>query len=297
MTASTQPIATTRGAAGPKLPKPRARTSWGWTAVAALVGLAFILPALWILIGSVRPSVDILDGLSPLSWNTIFPQSVTGANYRELFRTAGFGQALLNSLFVCVSTVVIGLAISVPASYALAVLRFPGRGLVFAVLVVSFLVPFEAIAIPLAQQFTSWHLDNSYVGLILPGIGNGLAVFNLRQAFRAVPASFREAARIDGASEFRIVRSVYLPLSGSALINSAILLFLGQWTSYLWPLLITTTPERTVAPIALAKTYSEHAFNFGANFAGSVLLSLIPALLLFVLQRFFAQSITSTGTK
>lgn len=265
--------------------------------VGAIVGLLFIGPAAWIVVGSTRPSADILGSLSPLSWATLIPQRITFGNYRDLFAVTGFGRPMLNSLLVCSVTVIVGLAVSAPAAYALAVLRFRGRGFVFAVVVISFLVPFEAIAIPLAQQFTSWHLDNSYVGLILPGIGNGLAIFNLRQAFLGVPVSFREAALIDGGSEPGILGRIYLPLSGSALINSAILLFLAQWTAYLWPLLITTSSSLTMAPLALAKTYSEHAFNFGENFAGSVLLSLIPAFLLFVLQRFFAQSITASGNK
>ena len=273
------------------------RTRWGWTVVGAIVGLLFIAPAAWIVVGSARPSADILDSLSPLSWSTIIPRRVTFDNYRQLFGVAGFTRPLLNSLLVCGSTVVLGLAVSAPAAYALAVLRFRGRSVVFAVVVISFLVPFEAIAIPLAQQFTSWHLDNSYLGLILPGVGNGLAIFNLRQAFLGIPSSFREAALIDGGSEPRILARIYLPLTGGALINSAILLFLAQWTAYLWPLLLTTSADHAVAPLALAKTYSEHSFNFGENFAGSVLLSLVPALLLFVLQRFFAQSVAASGTR
>lgn len=275
----------------------RTHTRWGWTVIAAIVGLLFIGPAAWIVVGSTRPSGDILDSLSPLSWSTVIPQRVTVGNYRDLFTVTAFGRPMLNSLFVCSVTVIGGLAVSAPAAYALAVLRFRGRGFVFAFVVVSFLVPFEAIAIPLAQQFTTWHLDNSYVGLILPGIGNGLAIFNLRQAFLGVPASFREAALIDGGSEPGILGRIYLPLSGGALINSSILLFLAQWTAYLWPLLITTSPNLALAPLALARTYSEHAFNFGENFAGSVVLSLIPAFLLFVLQRFFAQSTSASGNK
>ena len=295
MTALTPPTTTTpvTGTTGPR----RERTRWGWTVVAAIVGVLFIAPAAWILIGSARPSTDIVNSMSPLSWSTPIPQRLTGANYSQLFSIAGFGRPMLNSLLVCTVSVVVGLAVSAPAAYAFAVLKFRGRGLLFAVVVISFLVPFEAIAIPLAQQFTTWGLANTYVGLILPGVGNGLAIFNLRQAFLGIPSSFREAALIDGGSEPRILGRIYLPLSGGALINSAILLFLAQWTSYLWPLLITSSSNLLVAPLALAKTYSEHSFNFGENFAGSVLLSLIPALLLFVLQRFFALSVAASGNK
>jgi len=119
----------------------------------------------------------------------------------------------------------------------------------------------------------------------------------LRLSEQQRPTQPTPRALIDGGSEPRILGRIYLPLSGGALINSAILLFLAQWTSYLWPLLITSSSNLLVVPLALAKTYSEHSFNFGENFAGSVLLSLIPALLLFVLQRFFALSVAASGNK
>ncbi|HYH32532.1 MAG TPA: carbohydrate ABC transporter permease [Pseudonocardia sp.] len=267
------------------------------TVVAAAVGLAFILPAVWILVGSLRPTEDIFASLSPLSWSLFVPEQITFANYVNLFTGAGFGRALLNSVVVCVSTVVFGVVMCALAAYALSVLRFRGRGIVFVVVVVSFMVPFETIAIPLAGLFTDWQLDNTFLGLVLPGLGNGLAIFNLRQHFLGIPPSLREAAVVDGASEFRILTQIYLPLSGSALVNSALLIFLGQWTAYLWPLLITTDLDMFVAPISLARTFSEHAFDFGQNFAGAVLLSLVPAILMFVLQRFFTRSIAETGSK
>jgi putative chitobiose transport system permease protein len=193
--------------------------------------------------------------------------------------------------------VLLGLIVSTLAAYALAVFEFPFRNLVFAIVVISFLVPFEAIAIPLSQQFIDWGLGNTLMGLILPGIGSGLAVFNLRQHFLGIPSSYREAAMLDGASEPRIVLSVFVPMSGAALMNSALLIFLGQWTSYLWPLLLITENELQVAPIALALTFGERAADYGQNFAGSVLLSLLPAVVLLVLQRFFGRVSISSGEK
>jgi multiple sugar transport system permease protein/putative chitobiose transport system permease protein len=214
---------------------------------------------------------------------------VTFENYGDILAT-GFARALMNSLIVCLGTVAIGLLITATAAYALAALQFPFRNLVFAIVVISFMVPFEAIAIPLAQQFSDWNLTNTFIGLILPGIGNGLAVFNLRQFFLSVPPSLREAALIDGASEPRIMASVYLPISGAALANTALLLFLGQWGSYLWPLLVITEPDLQMAPVALAKTVSEHATDYGQNFAGVILLTLVPAILMLFLQRYFTNT-------
>jgi multiple sugar transport system permease protein/putative chitobiose transport system permease protein len=281
-----------------KKPSRRTKTSTVvLTAVSVVAGLAFVLPAVWIFIGSFRPNLEILTSMSPLSWHLIIPSKLTLENYNHLLFDSGFARALLNSFIVCIASVAIGLAMSAMAAYALAVFQFPGRNLVFAVIVISFMVPFEAIAIPLAQQFTSWGLGNSLIGLILPGIGNGLAIFNLRQFFMGIPQSYREAAMIDGASEPRILFSLYVRLSGPALTNSALLIFLGQWTAFLWPLLLISDNSKQLAPVALAGTFGEHAADYGQNFAGTIVLTLVPAVSMFVLQRFFGRLSIGSGEK
>lgn len=253
--------------------------------LAVITGLLFVLPAVWILSSSLRTDEETFSTLSPVTWNTLFPANVTFENYVDLFVSTGFGRALLVSLVVCTLSVILGLLVTVPAAYTLAVLPFRGRSALFAILVVGFMVPFEAIAIPLSQQFASIGLANSVIGLVLPGIGNGLAIFNMRQFFLGVSPSLREAAMLDGASEPRILWSIYRPISGAALANSALLIFLAQWISYLWPLLVVTSADLRVAPIALAHTFSDHVAEYGQNFAGTVLLSIIPAVLMFVLVR------------
>jgi len=267
------------------------------TALAALVAVLFVLPAVWLLLGSLRPGNQVIESVSPLGWHTLWPTSWTLDNYTTLFGELRFGRSMMNSLLVAFVSVVLGLIISVPAAYAVGVLRFPGREAVFAFLVVGFMLPFEAIAIPLAQFFTDWHLNNSYIGLILPGIGSGLAIFNLRQSFRGVPSSLREAAFIDGASDFRIMTRIYMPLNVTAMINSALLFFLGQWGAYLWPLLLVSDERKQLAPIAMARTYTDISVNFGQMFGATVLITIVPALLLLFLQRFFARSIATSGEK
>jgi len=267
------------------------------TGVAAVVGCVFIVPVIWILVGSFRPNLDILSNLSTVSWHLIVPTRLTFGNYTGLLGSDGFGIALLNSLFVCLASVVVGLVISAMAAYALSVFTFRGRDIIFAIVVISFMVPFEAIAIPLSQLFTAWGLGNTLFGLILPGLGNGLAIFNLRQYFRGIPGSYREAAMIDGASEPRILTSVFVPMSGPALTNSALLIFLGQWTAYLWPLLMVSDKNKQLAPVALAATFGEHSADYGQNFAGAIMLSLVPAVSIFILQRFFGRLSIGSGEK
>lgn len=250
--------------------------------------MVFLLPALWMALGSFRPSIEVMSSLRPLSIKSLIPSKFTLENYSVLLFVRQFARNLMNSAIVCIGSVCIGLILSLMAAYALAVLRFRGRTALFAIVVIGFMVPFEAVAIPLSSLFTDWGLANTYIGLILPGIGNGLAIFNMRQFFLGIPDSYREAAMLDGASEPRILFQVYAPLGVPAMINASILIFLGQWSSYLWPLLIISDGDKQVAPVALANTAGEHGINYGQNFAGTVLLSLVPALMMFVLQRFFS---------
>lgn len=272
------------------------RSSPWSTALAVLVCAVFILPVLWLFIGSLRPANEIFSSLSPLSWDILVPSQVSLDNYTAML-FGPFGRALVNSLVVCLLSVAIGTVLCALAAYAVSVLRFPGRGLVFAVIVIGFMIPFEAIAIPLSQLFTGWGLTNTIVGLVLPGIGNGLAVFNLRQHFLSIPRSYREAAMIDGASEPRVFGSIYWPLGGGALVNSALLIFLGQWGSFLWPLLVVSDSDLQVAPVALSQAFGEHTSNFGQHFAGAVILSLIPAVLMFIMQRSFGGLSIASGEK
>jgi putative chitobiose transport system permease protein len=280
-------------------PKNRRRrlggTRWGLTLLAAVIGLVFVAPALWILIGSFRPTDDIFSSLTPLNWGLIIPSRASFNNYLALLTSGGFAHALGNTVLVCIGSVLLGLLLSLPAAYALSAFKFPGRNVIFGFVVISFMMPFDAIAIPLSQLFTDWGLTNTLVGLILPGIGNGLAIFNLRQHFLSIPLSYREAAMLEGASEPRILFSVYVPMSGAAITNSMLLIFLGQWTAYLWPLLVVSDNSLQVAPVALAMTFGEHAADYGQNFAGIVMLSLIPAIIVFFLQRVFGQLSLSSG--
>ena len=276
--------------------RPPSTISRSRTALVYAIAFCAALPLIWLIINSFRTSNDIFASLSPLSIRTIIPESLTLENYERLFQS-GYFAAFGNSLIVSGTSVIVGLVLGSAAAYALAVLRFPGRNAAFFIVVVGFMLPFEVVAIPLYQLFTGWGLLNTYVGLILPGIANGLAIFNLRQAFLGVPASLREAAKIDGASELRVFVSVYLPLNTPSLINSGILLFLSQWTAYLWPLLVTTDPQLQVAPVNLATAFAQYTFDFGYSFAGTVLLAIVPGIILVALRSFFIMTVATAGSK
>ncbi|MFD2795218.1 carbohydrate ABC transporter permease [Promicromonospora vindobonensis] len=264
--------------------------------VAWFVGILFALPLLWMLSGSFRTAGDMFASVYPLSPAILVPQTFTLDNYTTLL-AGPFGLSVFNSVFVTAVTVVVGLLLSAMAAFALAQMKFRGANVVFAVIVLSFLVPFDAIAVPLANVFRDWGLSNTYVGLILPGIANGFAIFVLRQFFLGVPGELAEAARMDGLSWWGIFWKIYLPLSRPALIGAGFTLFLFQWGAYLWPLLVGTSPSVMLGPIALANLATSQQVDFGAIFAGAVLLTIVPLVLLLVFQRQFTASLASTGSK
>ena len=265
--------------------------------IALLISIAFAWPLWWIAVSSIRPSEDALKYISPFELRTLIPDQLSAENYINLF-TGPFLRAITNSLIVAIVGVLVGLVISATAAYVFATARFKGRDVLFAVLVFSFMIPFEVLAIPLSSTVRDLGLENTYIALILPGLANGLAIFMLRQFFLGVPDELSEAARIDGASWARIFWKIYVPLSVPALISAGLIIFLFQWHAYLWPLLVTTDRTMDVGSVAIAQFFGQsYDADYGLIFAAAAVLSLIPALLLLYFQRHFVTSAASSGLK
>ncbi len=261
-----------------------------------VIAVLFFIPLWWVTVSALRPSDAIFRYLSPLSLWSFWPKDLTFDNIVELWQ-GNFRRAITNSIVVSGVTVIFGLVICSTAAFALAVIEFPLRGLVFMIMVVSFLIPFDAIAVPLFGIMRDMRLQNTYTGLILPGVGNGLAVFLLRQFFLGIPKELREAAVVDGLSWFGIYWRIYLPLSGPAMVSAALILFVFQWQAYLWPLLIAPAPQYKVASVAIAQFAGQYDTDFGLIFAAALFISLIPMVVLTLLQRFYSASVASTGGK
>ncbi len=282
-----------------ELPRVRPRMTPLDIALAVLaiaISMAFLMPVIWLLASSFRTSAETFASSSSITLATIWPEHWTLENLQAAI-AYGFLANLSNSLFVAAVTVVVGLLFSSMAAFALAVIPVPGRRILFSTVVLSFLVPFEAIAIPLSRTFHAWGLANTYVALILPGLGNGLAVFTLRQFFLGVPYSLAEAAKVDGASWWKIFWSIYLPLCRPALIGAGLMLFLFQWQAYLWPILVVSRDNLDLAPVSIAKTFGAFSTDYGRVFTETTILAIIPAIILLALQRYFVSSLASSGSK
>ena len=278
--------------------RPQPRVKRGLRLAALFAGaLLFLFPFYYMLVGSLQSEPDTsLRGVLPN------PAGFTLDNYREIDGAINLGRTLFNSGVitggVLLGTVVFGLL----AGYALAVLEFRGKGLLFAGLMLILVVPFQLLTIPLYVLIVrDYGLADSYLGMILPFAINSTAVFVFRQFFMQLPRELFEAARIDGAGELTILTRIAIPLCKPALLTAVLLTFIGPWNEFLWPFLVTK--EQSMQPLAVSlanyiSTVSGAAANpFGAILAGACVLA-APAIVLFVVfQRRFVASQIGSGVK
>jgi len=269
-----------------------------WPLLGLTLGaVVFLFPFYYMVIGALQsePNSD-LSGAFPN------PGNLTLDNLRDINRAINLPRTLLNSgIFtggVLLTTLVLGLL----AGYALARLEFRGRGLVFNAMLLILIVPFHLLMIPLYVMIVrNYGLADSYLGMILPFAVNATAVFIFRQFFLQLPKELFESARIDGASELRILTRIAIPLAKPAILTAVIVTFIGPWNEFLWPFLITKRLDLQPLAVALANFIStvaaRQANPFGAILAGAVVLA-VPAVVLFLaFQRHFVASNLGSGIK
>jgi multiple sugar transport system permease protein len=276
-----------RAAAGEAHPQP-------WIYAVLGGGLVVLVgPFLWMLQGSFRPNRELQQ--VPPSW---IPQHPTLDNYRQLFQVLDFPTFFFNSAFVAASITVGNLVFCSMLGYALAKLRFPGKRTIFALVLGTLMVPAVVLFVPLFVLVSNLGMANSYPGLIFPFLAGPFGVFLMRQFILGLPDELIQAARVDGASEFRIFRSIILPLCKPVLATLGILTFLTSWNQFLWPLVVAQSEDKYTLPVALAiYSIGEKRANYGLLMAGSVIV-VIPVLLVFLaLQRHFVRGIAMTGIK
>jgi multiple sugar transport system permease protein len=259
-----------------------------------IVGLVLMIaPFAWMLLGSFKPRGEFLQSVP--SW---LPKTPTLDNYDRLVSRLDFPRFFLNSIVVAVSVTVGNLIFSPMLGYALAKLRFAGRRVLLLLVLSTLMLPAGATLIPVFVLMSSLGLVNTYPGLILPFLAGAFGVFLTRQFFQGLPDELLEAARIDGAGEFRIFWTIAMPLATPVLATLGILTFLGSWNAFIYPLVMAQEPEMYTLPVALA-TFATGQFqaDHGMLMAGSVIL-VVPVLLIFiVVQRWVTEGIATTGLK
>ena len=275
----------------PAGPRPRRAT---WVYVVLAVGLLITLvPFLWMLLGSFKPEAE-LQRVPPTWW----PEAPSLDNYRELFDRLDFPQFFANSVLVAVAVTAGNLVFCSMVGYALAKLDFAGKRLLFGLVLGMLMVPGVVTFVPLFVLVSNLGLVNTYPGLILPFLVTPLGVFLMRQFMMGLPDELIEAARIDGAGEWRIFLRVIMPLCGPPLATLGILTFLHSWNNFLWPLVVAQSEDKYTLPVALALySVGQNATRYGLLLAGAVVV-ILPVVALFIaLQRYFVQSVATTGIK
>jgi len=265
-----------------------------WIYAVLLVGLFLVvIPFIWMLVSSFKPEAEV-RAVPPTWW----PETLTLDNYDRLFTQLDFPTYFMNSVIVALAVTIGNIVFCSMLGYALAKLSFPGKRLMFMIVLGTLMVPGVVTFVPLFVLTTKMGLSNTLIGMILPFLAAPFGVFLMRQYISALPDELIQAARIDGAGELRIFASVILPLCGPALATLGILTFLGSWNNFLWPLVVAQTEDKYTLPVALALyAVGQNATQYGLLLAGSVVV-VVPVLVLFLfLQRHIMQGIAMTGIK
>lgn len=267
-----------------------------WTYTVLIVSCALMaVPWLWTLSTSVKQPEDVFGSL--------IPPVLSAQAYVDVFTQLPFLRYFANSVIVTVAIVVLNVVFGSAAAYAFAKLKFPGRSLLFGLLLVTLMIPMQVNLIPLYRIMVVIHRylpafgADTLSGIILPSAVQVFGIFLMRQFFESIPDGLIEAARLDGASEFNIIRRIILPISGPGIATLTIFTALGAWNDFLWPLIVAGSDASRTLPVGLALLSRKNTVNWPDTMAG-VVVTAVPMIIVFVvLQRRFIEGITSGAVK
>ncbi len=296
----TTTTAAPRSVTPPRTAPGRARLRLGrraerWLLFAAVLVLTAIvlLPVIVIVLTAFKPAAEV-NAFPP----TLLPGAWTLDNFAKIFNDLPFGRLFVNSLVFAGGVTVFALVFDSLAAYALARIDFRGSRVLLIVIVASLMIPFQATLIPVYQLVAQLGWVNTFAGLIIPRAADAFGIFFLRQFFISLPRDLDNAARIDGAGEFRIFRSIVLPNAVPALLTLAIFTFVNNWNDLLWPLVFTTSPEMgTITSGLTLLTGPSGIIPYGTMMAGSLIAVLPLAIMFLIMQRRFIESVATTGLK
>ena len=286
------------GAAGRRMsgrPKQRLLTAGGYAAMGLAVALVG-LPLFWMLSGSLKTTQEIFS--VPPSW---LPQAPRWENYVDAWNSAPFGRFYVNSIVITVVGTLVKMVNAIFTAYALVFLRFPGRTLIFVVILAGLMIPEQVTILPNYVTLSdvggqSW--INTYQGIILPGAAIAFGTFLLRQAFLGLPREVIEAARVDGCGPVRMIFDMVIPMSSATVVTVALLVAVAKWNEFLWPLVITTSED--MRPLTVGLTYlvnRESTTQWGQVMAATVFV-IMPLLVVFAFsQRLIIDGVTAGATK
>ena len=269
----------------------------GWRIVGYLgmaLGVAFIgLPLIWIVLASLKQHGDIYS--IPVRW---FPEEWYPQNYADATDRVPFFAYFRNSIIVTVILCTIKIVLGVISAYALAILRFPGRNLVFIIVISALMVPSEVTVISNYAMVSQLGWRDTYQGIIIPLAGIAFGTFLMRNHFMSIPHEIVEAARMDGAGPFRLLFQVLLPISLPTLVAFSMITIVNEWNQYLWPFLMAETEASATLPVGLTMLQNNDGVSNWGPVMAATIMTMIPVLLLFLaLQKYMIKGLTSGAVK
>lgn len=257
-----------------------------FTALAVVMAVVCVFPLYWMVVSAVRPNTETFQTTLHL-----LPQKLTGENFAYVANAIPLPRIYANSLLVSIARTVLTLFFASLAGFAFAKLRFRGRKTVFLLVLFTMTIPFDAIVLPSFMTMVALDWADTYWPLVIPFLADSFAIFMMRQYIKAVPTEMIESARIDGASYFRIYRSIVAPVIVPAFITLTIFVFRSSWNDFLWPLVIIRTPDKQMLMVSINNLPPVDSvirdIPWGATMAAACLACIPPLLLFLFLQKYF----------
>jgi ABC-type glycerol-3-phosphate transport system permease component len=261
------------------------------------IAILVLMPLEWVGASSFTTRETVWKNVLPFTWKAFLPDKFSLTGYRQIFE-AGFGRTMINTFILGITTVALSLVVGSLAGFAFARFEFKGKGVLWAITLISFMIPYEATVIPAYTLVNDLGWVNSWQALIVPAIANGTVIFLFRQFFAEIPQDLIDAGRVDGASWPRVLAGIVLPLTRPVLITSAIIVFLAQWNSFFWPQIVAPDAKYRVVQVAVNILGVEQQTSYWDRlFAATTIAALVPLVLVILLQKYYVSSIISSGIK
>ncbi len=262
-----------------------------------VIALIFMFPLIWMLVSSFKDDAGIFSDITSLKAFLPSFQPQVFFNYQQVLGRIPLMRAMLNSFSYILVVIVLGLIVNSMAGYAFARLKFPGKNLIFSLLLAVMVIPAQTVMLPQFSIIYKMGLSNSYLALILPAIASPMYIFLFRQNFLGIPESIEEAAKLDGASALRIFFQLIMPLAKPIYATVTILVFIALWNDFVWPVMVISDTAKQTIQMALSSLFSISPVNYGNVMAGLTIVT-IPVLVIFLsLQKYYVAGVASTGAK
>jgi multiple sugar transport system permease protein len=272
-------------------PKRERYQQWAAGIILAVGGLLISIPFIWMILSAFKTESEVMQ-IPPTLW----PNKFTFENFVNLFENMNFALYLKNTIIVVLCSF-IGLFLNAMAGYGFAKFKFKGKEKLFYLVLATMMIPGQVTMIPVYLILNEMHLTNTMAGIVLPGLVGAFSIFLFRQFMSTIPDELLEAARLDGASEFRVFMQIVLPICKPILAVQGILTFIAGWNSFLWPLIIANDENLYTLSVALALLKGQYGGNFALQMAGSTFM-VVPIIVIFMFfQKYIIESYTISGMK